>query len=321
VADVIRVPEGFGDGGDALVLSPSGSLVAVWVAEQGDNRGTVTVYRVADGQRVAGPERVGDSRGAVFIDDATLLIASENKCLRWPVPGRPKVLATFRGAFIRALGARPGVPVFALGTFDEGLVVCELATGKRRFSSLGPYELDALMPTFSRDGRLLASRLYSRDYEDAIMVWEVATGRRLQMHLPLIEVRALEYAPDNETLFALDPVEGGRPVVLVYRVGGVDPERTVTAPKFGRSPVILRNTSDGLGLVLLAPDGDWCRVNGVTGARESGAKAPVLLEPDYGTATLSANGRVLAGVAEDFTITVWPLDDGNQKKPARKAKK
>src|SRR5687767_4937859 len=95
MANVIRVLEEFGDGSDALLLNPSGTRVAVFTYDRdAHRRHTLTVYSTLDNQCVAEPLELGDCRGIVFIDDETLLILDERRCLRYQAPANPKVFAS-----------------------------------------------------------------------------------------------------------------------------------------------------------------------------------------------------------------------------------
>jgi hypothetical protein len=63
------------------------------------------------------------------------------------------------------------------------------------------------------------------------------------------------------------------------------------------------------------------RLDPTSGRALNRYKPPLKLVEYASHVTVSANGKVAAGVAEDFTVAVWPLEAGETKKPARKTKK
>jgi hypothetical protein len=331
VTEPIRVSEEFGDGSGELVLNPSGTLVAVLdLDRKADRRQALSVYSTADNRCVAGPQKLSDCRGLRFIDDRTLLILNERKCLRWKVPGAPKKLTSFGGDFLYGLAARPGCGVFAVavehrgGLGDWQVVLADLKTGKRRRTVGLPlslrYGLTPASVILSPGGELLAAEISPMSGDErGLVVCDVATGRRLQTWLSEQRVSAMTFAPEG-ALFAFAEQGQTDQALVVYELSGADPVRVLRLPEPLNGGAALRFAADGSWLDLLDYRGCRVRLNPTTGRVLEQQEPPVELA-EFRPIALSADGRVAAGVTADFTVAVWALGSDDPRQPPRKRKR
>ncbi len=320
MAKAIRVPEVFPDGNDALLLNPSGTLVAVFTFDRKRyNRHTLAVYSALDNRPLAKPMQLGDCRGVAFIDDRTLLILDEKRCLRYRPPTKPKAFASFDDGFLCALAAQPGVPWFAVILADDQarehwqVVLADLKSGARKWTLALPQGLDADGLTLSRDGRLVAVELApSRSQERSLMVFDAATGKPVQTWYSEREVWAMTFAPDG-SLFTF--VEKGHADValVVYELSSGDPVRTLRLPRSFKGGSALYCAPDGSWLDAIDWEGYWVRLDLAHGRVLEQRKYPVALA--WSCVAVSANGQVAAGVMEDRTVAVWTLGTDEPRPP------
>jgi hypothetical protein len=307
VADVIRVIEQFGDSYDRLLLNPTGTLVGTFYGNHGKGAGyTLALYSAADGRRVGKPLWLGDCGGLGFVDDKTLVIANGRKLLRWKVPGEPEAFGPAGGFFYALLTTRPGLPVFGV-CIDESVSALDVKTGERLWRTDGPLGLFTDGLALSPRGRLMASlHSPSMDSWQVIVVFEVATGRQLRMHWSDEEVDGLTFAPDESALFAFKG-EDQREIV-VYADGAVNPVRRLALPREIRWGLSMNFAPEGSWLDVIENDGTRVRLDPTSGRVLQRYKSRRKFADTSGIA-VSANGKVAAAVAEDFTVVVWPLNE------------
>jgi WD40 repeat protein len=100
-----------------------------------------------------------------------------------------------------------GNTVVTGGMFDDSLIVWDLKTGQERFKIHVPDTLGSVLEV-SPDGRVLASAAVQitstdRDFDEAIHLWDLATGRELLKIGPGdAPTVSLAFSPDGKRLMA-----------------------------------------------------------------------------------------------------------------------
>jgi RNA polymerase sigma factor (sigma-70 family) len=188
-----------------LVFSPDGRSLAM-----ADLEGGIHVWDIAAGKELAafpGDRTAWTVNGLAFSPDGKTLAAT--------APGGGAVrlwnLAT-REAVVSLPGAGRGGPVafsadgrLLAGTSTAGVLkVWDIAAGTERFSLQPPQDKPLFLKavTFSRDSKLVAAYVYSKELRDCVTIWDVSSGQQ-QASFPLEGkglALALAFGNDNRTL-------------------------------------------------------------------------------------------------------------------------
>jgi WD40 repeat protein len=259
--------------------------------------------------------KLNKDSGMGFIDEATLLVSNDSQFLRWRLPAKPERLKSPGGHYIYPAGVR----VFAAGY--SGLVgIFDVKSGKELWTASPPPDVYPGGVSLSTGGRLMASsHAPDRSSWRMIVVYDLSTEQRVRIHLTDEGVWGLTFSPDESALYAF--VEERPTVIAVFEDGCVDPVRTLQLPRQLGTPGVMHFAPDGSWLEVIDTSGFRVRLDPTSGRVLNRFKPPVKMVEYCSRVTVSANGKVAASVADDFTVAVWPLEDGETKKPTRRVKK
>jgi WD40 repeat protein len=299
----------------ALALAAGGrTLVLGRGGEKGD-AGTIELWDVASGQRLAAVEsREGEARAiALAPDGKAVASAHEGGAYLWEAPSLRK-LASFRTS-AHAVAFHPDGRTLAvgLGEPDNGVQVWDVSTRQLR-ATLPGYTCAVTCVRFTADGKALASASGQRGVGWWVAAGEVVrwpTARDLAVGtLPLHRgvANRLACSADGKTLVCLSPIlQGNRPAGML-RVWDVTRRRLL--------PGEMRH-ADANRCLAVSPDGRTA----ATGSKDNTIRLwdlelralRVQLTGHEGgvqALAISPDGRTLASGGADRTLRLWDLQAG-----------
>ncbi len=305
------------------VLSPDGKLVAMIekneAVKQADGptrwEARISLFDTATGKRLrqlscptpkikTGQRSQGYNRpfGALTFsaDGAKLLTGGPDDFLRlWdPATGAELHRLRFDSGWVSALTlSRDGKTIAAIGLGGRAVCVVDMASGRIRAESPGHLtgiQASALTP----DGRTAITT----SLENALLVWDVATGqpRRLQGHDS--PVHSLYLTPDGWTLYSGSWDRTLR--VWDLRAGRQLRQLNIDLPQTGLGKVLL--SADGKNLVLVDSSQTVRLLDVATGKERQNFRVPDWI---LGWA-LTPDRRSLVGWFGDRKVRVWDVASG-----------
>lgn len=278
----------------SVAVSPDGKLLAAAKIDCAD------VWDIESGRRLRRFKALGDwgITDVVFLDDDTLLTAGRDHALRfWSInTGQEIRRITQPGCWFTPLAVSPDRKTAA--SLEEGGKICiwDLQAGRLRRSFAG--QADGVQDiVFLPDGKALVT---SSNAENAIVIWDIATGKKLQS-IPA-ETFGMAVSPDGERLaFRKDSA------TIVWNLKNNKPEKVLAPLQYGVGHFSFTFSPNGRMLAAAELGGDILIWDLATGKELADYDGP---DGDGLAIVFSRDGKtIFSGGHRDTTVRQWPVPD------------